>query len=222
MLFSAASSARGGSSCLGTPQQVRPGNRTHRRKSSPLCQRYRRTTVAARSAKGVYQQHWHETRLDSSRELHDGQPEGGRRSRAIQGGGRNQHWISTTEGISWEKWECAEKSAVTVKLAPGEASEKTLPIVPCLAKPQNKLSFKMGFTPLGSKQTFWSNEVTLQVDEEKAAELPAELVAAWKKADARVGWMLADCRFAQSAIPLRCRGEEGRGASFPLCPARGQ
>ena len=31
-------------------------------------------------------------------------------------------------------------------------------------KPQEKVSFKMGFTPFRSKQTFWSNEIALPVD----------------------------------------------------------
>ena len=42
-------------------------------------------------------------------------------------------------------------------------------------KPQEKVSFKMGFTSLGSKQTYWSNEVALEVAAaEKQAAQPKD------------------------------------------------
>jgi len=56
-----------------------------------------------------------------------------------------------------------ENFAVTVKLEPGEAYEKTLSMLLLVGEPKEKVSFKMGFTPIGSKETYWSNEITLQV-----------------------------------------------------------
>ncbi len=75
-----------------------------------------------------------------------------------------EHWKTNNERVSWMGWDCKENSPTDVKLAPGEAYEKTLPMLRVAGKPKEKASFKMGFTPIGSKQTFWSNEVTLQVD----------------------------------------------------------
>ena len=113
----------------------------------------------------------------------------------------DDQWKSSNERVSCKEWVKQymfnESPQITkVKLAPGEVYKKTWVMLVLAGKPQEKVSFKISFTPRGSKQTFWSNEVTLQVDrEEKSAEapeLPADLVAAWKKADARVGWMSVD------------------------------
>ena len=92
----------------------------------------------------------------------------------------------------WENWERSNKRvwlvvpahpedesmSMEVKLAPGEAYEKTLSMLLPDGMPQEKVSFKMGFTPLRSKQTFWSNKVTLQVDGEENPPLK-------KKGDAK-------------------------------------
>ena len=79
----------------------------------------------------------------------------------------DEHWKSSNDRISWDRWDCAENSAVTVKLEPGDAYENTLPMLLVAGKPQENVSFKMGFTPIGSKQTYWSNEITVQVDQDK-------------------------------------------------------
>jgi RNA polymerase sigma factor (sigma-70 family) len=92
----------------------------------------------------------------------------------------DEHWKSSNDRVSWEGWPCAENSAVTVKLEPGEAYEKTLPMLLPAGKPQEKVSFKMGFTPIGSKQTFWSDEVTVQVEPDHASKTDQELIqGAW-------------------------------------------
>lgn len=80
------------------------------------------------------------------------------------------HWKSSNERVSWQGWPCAKNIELTVKLEPGEAYEKTLPMLVTVGEAQEKVSFKMGFTPIDSKQTYWSNEVTLQVEPEAKAD----------------------------------------------------
>lgn len=84
----------------------------------------------------------------------------------VMNGSWDEHWKSSNDRVSWERWPVSENSAVTVNLEPGEAYEKTLPMLLLTGKPQEKVSFKMGFTPIGSNQSFWSNEVTVQVEPE--------------------------------------------------------
>jgi RNA polymerase sigma factor (sigma-70 family) len=95
----------------------------------------------------------------------------------------DEHWKSSNERVSWERWDCKENCDETVKLEPGEAYEKTLPMLLVARQPQGKVTFKMGFTPIGSKQTFWSNEITLTVEPDaKADEQPA----------AKIGYLKAE------------------------------
>jgi uncharacterized protein (TIGR03067 family) len=92
----------------------------------------------------------------------------------------DEHWKSNNDRVSWEGWDCVKNSLVTVKLEAGEAYEKALPMLLLAGKPQEKVSFKMGFTPIGSKQTHWSNEVTLTVEPENASkEDVAKLQGTW-------------------------------------------
>jgi RNA polymerase sigma factor (sigma-70 family) len=78
-------------------------------------------------------------------------------------------WTPSTKRVSWETWECFSNRLVTVKLKPGETYEKSLAM---FLVPGDQVSFKMGFTPRNltpknSKQTYWSNELTLQIDKAK-------------------------------------------------------
>ena len=84
-----------------------------------------------------------------------------------------QHWQSSNKPVSVVGLPGSEAFEETVKLEPDDAYEKTLWVRLGDAKPQEKVSFKLGFTPIGSKQTFWSNEVTVEVDpDKKPAPLP--------------------------------------------------
>ncbi len=82
----------------------------------------------------------------------------------VMDGSWDEHWKSNNDRVSWVGWDCTKNFPVTVKLEPGERYEKTLPMLLPTGKPLEKLSFKMGFTPIDSKETFWSNEVSVQVD----------------------------------------------------------
>jgi hypothetical protein len=77
----------------------------------------------------------------------------------------DEHWRSSNARVTWVGWDCSKNSPVTVKLAPGEAYAKTLSMLVTAAGP---VSFKLGFTPLESKRTSWSNEVTLELPQAAA------------------------------------------------------
>ncbi len=76
----------------------------------------------------------------------------------------DDRWKSSNDRVSWDAWECARNVRMTVKLEPGDAYEKDLPMLVAAGKPHEKITFKMGFTPIDGKLTYWSNEATLQVE----------------------------------------------------------
>jgi hypothetical protein len=75
----------------------------------------------------------------------------------------DEHWRSSNPRVSWVGWDCAKNFATTVTLAPGQAYEKALSLLVLAGAPGEKVSFRLGFTPIGSRRTYWSNEVTVQV-----------------------------------------------------------
>jgi RNA polymerase sigma factor (sigma-70 family) len=95
----------------------------------------------------------------------------------------DEQWKSSNDRVSWEGLPEGRNREKTVKLEPGEAHEGTLskPMLLLAGKPQEKVTFKMGFTPLGSKQTIWSHEVTLTVEpDDKSEKEMAKLQGTWK------------------------------------------
>jgi len=76
----------------------------------------------------------------------------------------DEHWKANTDRLDWSRWECTVNYPKTVTLKPGEAYEKTLSLFVVKGEPQEKVAFKMGFTPIESKQTYWSGEVTIRVE----------------------------------------------------------
>jgi hypothetical protein len=79
-----------------------------------------------------------------------------------------EHWKTSNATVTVDGWLCEKNFPVTVTLKPGEAYEKTLPMLVTKAEPGASVSFKMGFTPIDSKQTYWSGKVTVQVEKAKA------------------------------------------------------
>jgi hypothetical protein len=94
------------------------------------------------------------------------------------------HWRSTNPRVTWDAWCCYHNFPESIKLAPGEAYEKILPMKVTAA---GGVSFKMGFTALAddrfgvpeehtngdgevkmkinlSKRTYWSREVALKAN----------------------------------------------------------
>jgi RNA polymerase sigma factor (sigma-70 family) len=76
----------------------------------------------------------------------------------------DDHWQSSNDRVSWAGWDCRKNIPVTVNLDPGQAYEKDLSMFIVPGKLQREFAFQMGFTPLKSKQTYWSNVVILQLE----------------------------------------------------------
>ena len=75
----------------------------------------------------------------------------------------DEHWRSSNKQVTWVGWPCSGNPVATETLKPGQAYEKTLATLVMAGAPKDKVSFKMGFTPIDSKRTYWSNEVTVQL-----------------------------------------------------------
>ncbi|MEO5804809.1 MAG: hypothetical protein ABIR24_14895 [Verrucomicrobiota bacterium] len=76
----------------------------------------------------------------------------------------DQHWQSSNPAVSWVPWDCSNNFAMSVKLAPGNAYTNQMEMLVPQPTKEKKLSFRMGFTPLESTNTLWSNEVTIKVE----------------------------------------------------------
>ena len=88
-----------------------------------------------------------------------------------------RQWKASNERITLAEWDCAENDKVTETLQAGRAYEKKLSMRLASGKPGEKVTFRMGFTPVGSKRTVWGNEIVLQVEGEPAANQEKEPAA---------------------------------------------
>jgi hypothetical protein len=79
----------------------------------------------------------------------------------------DEHWKSDSPAVTWMGWDCTKNFPIAVTLKRGEAYEKKLPMLVIKGAP-GRVSFKMGFRPIGSKRTYWSGKVTVQVEKGKA------------------------------------------------------
>jgi len=75
----------------------------------------------------------------------------------------DQEWKTSNTNISWLGWDCSRNFPMNIEIPPGGAYTNELGIF--ISEPISKktLSFRMGFTPVDGKQTFWSNEVKLKM-----------------------------------------------------------
>ena len=89
-----------------------------------------------------------------------------------------QHWQCSNSCLAQERWACKGNAAKVIHLQPGEAHERTLKVYVRDPGASKIVAFRMGFTSLGSKRTFWSNEVVLglkQKDPSSGFEVVAPL-----------------------------------------------
>ena len=83
----------------------------------------------------------------------------------------SDHWMSSNNKVFLEGWDCPKNLETTVEIAPGKAYTNQANLVVMEPPPVDSnqpqlkgwLSFRMGFTPIGSPRTFWSEEVALKV-----------------------------------------------------------
>ena len=81
-----------------------------------------------------------------------------------------EQWKTGNERVVPNEGAWAENQRVTETLQAGQAYEKKLTMRLASGKPGKKVTFRMGFTPVGGKRTVWGNEVVLQVEGEPAAK----------------------------------------------------
>jgi hypothetical protein len=75
----------------------------------------------------------------------------------------DEEWKASNTNISWIGWDCGKNFAVNVDVPPGGAYTNELDMLIPEPISEKTLSFRMGFTPIDSQQTFWSDEVKLNV-----------------------------------------------------------
>lgn len=72
-------------------------------------------------------------------------------------------WKWSNDQFRYDPWPCFRNAVTDVVLQPGEAYEKVLVMYLVGRGTSQTENLRMGFTPAGEKQTYWSNEVVLGV-----------------------------------------------------------
>jgi hypothetical protein len=72
-------------------------------------------------------------------------------------------WQCNNTNVSWVGWGCTKNSPRDVTIVPGAAYTNQLPMLIYNLIPDKELSFRMGFTSIGSTNTLWSNDVKLRI-----------------------------------------------------------
>lgn len=92
-----------------------------------------------------------------------------RQSFQVANGSWEMHWKSSNDRVHWVPRAVFRNFFETVNLDPGQAYEQTGDMLMAPGKPQKEVVFKMGFTPRGSTQTYWSNKVTVHIQGSQGA-----------------------------------------------------
>ena len=74
------------------------------------------------------------------------------------------HWQSDNRSVAWNGWPCFKNIRQQVTLEPGKSYAKELEMHVAADAPKGKISFRMGFTPIDSTKTYWSEPVKLSVE----------------------------------------------------------
>jgi len=74
-----------------------------------------------------------------------------------------EEWQSSNTNINLVGWPCWANGPVDVEIHTGGAYTNEASMLVYNLIPDKELSFRMGFTPMGSKETYWSNEVKLHI-----------------------------------------------------------
>ena len=75
----------------------------------------------------------------------------------------DEEWKTSNTNISWLGWDCEKNNIHSVEIPSGGAYTNELEMLISEPISEKTLSFRMGFTPIDSKKTFWSNEVKLKI-----------------------------------------------------------
>jgi hypothetical protein len=72
-------------------------------------------------------------------------------------------WQVSNTNVSWMGWDCTKNNSHTIILPPGGAYTNEAPMMIYNLISERELALRMGFTSMGSTQTFWSGEVKLHI-----------------------------------------------------------
>jgi hypothetical protein len=75
----------------------------------------------------------------------------------------DEEWKSSNTNISWLGWDCTKNNIRSIEIPPGGAYTNELEMLIPKPIPEKMITFRMGFTPIGGQQTFWSDEVKLSI-----------------------------------------------------------
>jgi hypothetical protein len=81
----------------------------------------------------------------------------------VMNGSWEGHWTCNNDKVHWVPRAVFRNFVETVKLEPGQAYEKTGSMFIPPGELPKAVTFKLGFVPQDSKETYWSNEVTLRI-----------------------------------------------------------
>jgi hypothetical protein len=85
----------------------------------------------------------------------------------------DEEWKTSNTNISWLGWDCTRNVARNVEIPPVGAYTNELEMLIPEPISEKTLSFRMGFTPIDSNQTFWSDDVQLRIIPSMASIAPA-------------------------------------------------
>jgi hypothetical protein len=81
----------------------------------------------------------------------------------VMGCSWDEEWQSSNTNIILAGWPCWANGPVDVEIHPGGAYTNEAPMCIYDLITNKEISFRMGFTSMGSKETYWSNEVKLHI-----------------------------------------------------------
>ena len=75
----------------------------------------------------------------------------------------DREWKTSNTNISWIGWVCTRNVVKNVEIPSGGAYTNQLDMLIPQPISEKTLSFRMGFTSIGSTNTLWSNDVKLTI-----------------------------------------------------------
>ena len=81
----------------------------------------------------------------------------------VKTGSWDEHWKCSNTNVGWVGWDAANDMVSDEDIPPGGALTNQLQMLIRNVTPDKEVSFRMGFTSIGSGKTLWSDKVKLHV-----------------------------------------------------------
>jgi hypothetical protein len=75
----------------------------------------------------------------------------------------DDEWRSSNTNVTFMGWDCEKNNMHDVVIPPGGVYTNEAPMMIYNLIPDQEISFRMGFTSIGSTQTWWSGEIKLHI-----------------------------------------------------------